>query len=151
MTIFTCSASSNHKIHKQTKYCSTTNIFPPPPKITCYTHTYTHTPPPHTTTHPHTHNTSRGNPPSSTQLAEHLKQLTQQLHSCQERLDQLSQSVRQNYSHWNAIWLKSVAVEESPSQPGTLWAVTMTIYTTCGICGSNQSRPINASSACGLL
>ncbi|XP_064392761.1 uncharacterized protein LOC135340363 isoform X2 [Halichondria panicea] len=34
----------------------------------------------------------RGNPPSSTQLAEHLKQLTQQLHSCQERLNQLSQS-----------------------------------------------------------
>ncbi len=29
---FTCSASSNHKniIHKLTKYCSTTNVYPPP-------------------------------------------------------------------------------------------------------------------------
>ena len=43
---FTCSASSNHKniIHKLTKYCSTTNVYPPPPmKITSYTVHYTST------------------------------------------------------------------------------------------------------------
>ncbi len=38
-TTFTCSTSSNHenKIHELSKYCSTTDILPPPPKITRYT------------------------------------------------------------------------------------------------------------------